>query len=90
MEEDNKNMMEINFEELAEQISKISEAFDIFKKSKLTRKALIVLIQNIKPGKLNRIDIERVLDSLPLLKEHYLKNNESVDVKEFREEKKDK
>lgn len=61
---------------LAKAIIQISEAFESFLNSNLTRRALITLLLDlpeIRSSKVGRSDIELVLNNLPKLKGYYVK-----------------
>jgi hypothetical protein len=60
---------------LAKSIIEVAEGFEKLKKSKLTQRAIIVLLQDgIGPSKINKQQIALVLDNLPRLKAWYIKD----------------
>lgn len=61
-------------EVLAQAIIDIADGFNAMLNSRLTRRALVVLLQDmIGAGKVSRTDINLVLDNLPKLKSYYVK-----------------
>lgn len=77
-DEENPEAIEI----IADAIIKIADAFDRIEKSKLSRRALILLIQDncehvgqgFRKKPIARGDIEKVLDSIQSLKKAYIKD----------------
>lgn len=57
----------------AEAILKVAEAFDQINKGPLTRRALVVLLQDLIPGTMPKKTIEAVLDASAQLKAIYIK-----------------
>jgi thioredoxin-like negative regulator of GroEL len=56
---------------LAESIKRIDEAFKILQTSPLKKRIIVLLIQDM--TKLNKREIEAVLDALPNIKKEFLK-----------------
>lgn len=61
------------YEVTAAAIVKVAEAFDQIHKGPLTRRAIVLLLQDIIPGKMAIRDIEKVLDASAKLKDIYVK-----------------
>lgn len=63
-----------SIELLARSVIQVAEGFEKLKKSPLTQRAIIVLLQDgIGQGKISKQQIRLVLDSLPRLKAWYIK-----------------
>jgi len=61
---------------LAKSIIQISDGFQKLLDSPLNQRALILLLHDaIGQGRINKVQIKLVLDSLPRLKEWYVKND---------------
>lgn len=59
---------------IADAILKVSEAFEQLENSRLTRRAIVLLLQDsIGVARISRTEIESVLDYAPKLKDLYLK-----------------
>lgn len=66
--EENPEPMEL----IAKSIIEISDAFDKINKSSLSRRAIVLLLQDI--TKLGQRDINSILDAAPKLKSFYIKS----------------
>ena len=60
-----------SFEDIAAEVENISAAFTAIKNSRLTRRAIIVLLHDMTG--LPKRDIQTLLDLAPDLKSHYIK-----------------
>ena len=67
--DDHEDIM-MSLEDLAHAIEKMSDLGESIKKSRLSERALLILIKDLTGVKMS--DIEHVLDALPRLKERYL------------------
>ena len=61
-------------EEIAEEIEKLSKVFTALEDSRLSRRALVLLIHDM--TKVGKRDIETLLDALPNLADHFLEEPE--------------
>jgi len=62
-----------NADSLADSIIRISDAMEVLNKSRLNRKAVVILLRGMIP--MSGKQIEKVLDNLPKLKAFYTKKN---------------
>lgn len=60
-------------EVIADAIIKVSEAFEKLKSSKLTERAILLLIKDSIPGQMGMGDIKTVIDAAFHLKDRYIK-----------------
>ena len=67
-------LAEDKMEEIAHEVEKIQEAFIALRDSRLTRRAVVLLVHDM--TKIGKRDIEKMLDSLPHLADHFLKPND--------------
>ncbi len=58
-------------EDIAVEIERLSKLYEAFDQSRLTRRAIVLLIKDITGIKMSTIGV--ILDALPRLKEHFLK-----------------
>ena len=68
------NTLEINLEEIAEAIEILSRIGDKLTESRLTERAVVLLIRDA--SGVNKGIIRKVLKALPELRTHYLKEEE--------------
>ncbi len=60
---------------IASSIIGVAEAFEKINNSRLSRRAVILLLHDlIGPTKINKKQIELILDNAPLLKKYYIKD----------------
>jgi hypothetical protein len=65
---------EDRLDEIAAEIEKLSKLFIAVKNSRLNRRAVVLLIHDM--TKVGKRDIEKLLDALPDLADHYLKQDD--------------
>lgn len=65
--------VEIGLENIVEEIRKVSQMGKAINNSKLTKRAVVILLSDMSGRALKRSDIEVILHNLPLLEREFLK-----------------